>query len=653
MTNRKLLFILSLTLFLIAVGGLNVRALTITNVSVHPNPFSPNGDGVKDTTTISFIISDIPAELDRVIITFDAPIDSIDVVPDTGENKYIWDGSGLLESVYRFQIAALQFLFTIDDIDKIQIDLDNEIISEGLRQEFENNGISLSANATVFREEEGSRWLITDKNQKYAVRKEENKLNIYAVLANAFSSVIIDTDPPEIENVFVSLSPFSPNGDGINDVTEISFDISGTNPPGFVDNYAGTITFDSEESGSLEGSLPSKLPPFGVHLVVEPDSFAGEQISFTINGSYKGAYVVSSFTFPPPVRQVTEELYDKIDKEVTEISGATPGDTFNVDWVTGNAVVNIYSSDGAHIQTLRFKPFYGDRNNYHVRWEPTDLSDGVYTYRILAEDGAGNVSQRSGQIILSNSTMEISKLETSLSRIAPANEEHPQYQNTVITYNLSKAGIVTVKIFDPDDNLVKNLADGESKKEGAQSETWDGRDNEGGIVSKDEEATYTYVITAVDPLTSDTVKASGNIIVDNQPPQAPQLDSISPYRTKEEPTYYTNQDLITVIGTAEPGTTVQISVAGVLSGEAMASTITGEFSLSSVFLTEGMNRITAKALDSVANPSEESDSLYVQLDKTLPVTTTKDVPKGWQQEKVTVSLKAIDEDGGSGISTTY
>ena len=65
---------------------------------------SPNGDGVKDTTTISFVISDKPAELDRVTITFDADRNGlgvgndleIDVVLfDTGENKYVWDGRDL------------------------------------------------------------------------------------------------------------------------------------------------------------------------------------------------------------------------------------------------------------------------------------------------------------------------------------------------------------------------------------------------------------------------------------------------------------------------------------------------------------------------------------------------------------------------------
>ncbi|MBC8459219.1 MAG: T9SS type A sorting domain-containing protein [Deltaproteobacteria bacterium] len=73
--------------------------------------------------------------------------------------------------------SAAKFLFSVDL--KFQSDLDNDIVSEDLRQEFENNGISLSDNITVSIEEKGSRWLIIDKNKVYPVRKEESKLNIY------------------------------------------------------------------------------------------------------------------------------------------------------------------------------------------------------------------------------------------------------------------------------------------------------------------------------------------------------------------------------------------------------------------------------------------------------------------------------------------
>ncbi|MFQ6043543.1 MAG: FlgD immunoglobulin-like domain containing protein, partial [Candidatus Poribacteria bacterium] len=376
-----------------------------------------------------------------------------------------------------------------------------------------------------------------------------------------------------------------------------------------------------------------------------------EKIKFTLSGSYKGALVQRKFTVSSTngIRIGEEpsggDLYDTI-TSISDISGAADGDSVALEWFTGNAVVKIYSNDGIYIQTLNTIPIYiGDRENYHVRWgeKPYDVPDGVYTYKILAEDGTGNVSQRSGQIILSNSTIEILEHKPTPDRISPGNEDG-QYDETSINYNLSKTGFVTVKIFDSQDNLIKTLVDdGKPQEAGAQSKVWDGTDNDGNIVSEGEWAIYTYVITAVDPLTSETVKASGNIVVDNQSPErAPRLNPIPPY---------TNNDLITISGTAEAGATVQISVGDVLAGEVTASTTTGEFTLIEIPLNEGRNTITAVALDSVANKSDSSAPLEIQVDKTPPVTIVKNVPKDWRQD-VPVNLEAVDE-GGSGVLQTY
>lgn len=60
-------------------------------------------------------------------------------------------------------------------------DFNRDIIPEEVRQEFENNRISLSDRATVSAEEEGSKWLITDQEKTYTVIEEEGSLNIYEV----------------------------------------------------------------------------------------------------------------------------------------------------------------------------------------------------------------------------------------------------------------------------------------------------------------------------------------------------------------------------------------------------------------------------------------------------------------------------------------
>ena len=74
-------------------------------------------------------------------------------------------------------------LFSVDKA--LQTDLDSAVISQELRQEFENNMAPLLQHASISVEKPESEWLIIDKQNKksYRIRKEvdkeEEKLNIY------------------------------------------------------------------------------------------------------------------------------------------------------------------------------------------------------------------------------------------------------------------------------------------------------------------------------------------------------------------------------------------------------------------------------------------------------------------------------------------
>ena len=62
---------------------------------------------------------------------------------------------------------------------EFQSDLDNGIISEDLRQEFDNNKMPLSQDATISTSKPGRNWEIDNENTKYTVTKERDRLNIY------------------------------------------------------------------------------------------------------------------------------------------------------------------------------------------------------------------------------------------------------------------------------------------------------------------------------------------------------------------------------------------------------------------------------------------------------------------------------------------
>jgi hypothetical protein len=69
-----------------------------------------------------------------------------------------------------------------------QKDLDRGNISDGLRWQLKENGLSISDNATSKRK--GNEWLITDEDKAYIIKKEKGELNIYR------KTFLLDKDSP-------------------------------------------------------------------------------------------------------------------------------------------------------------------------------------------------------------------------------------------------------------------------------------------------------------------------------------------------------------------------------------------------------------------------------------------------------------------------
>jgi sec-independent protein translocase protein TatC len=76
--------------------------------------------------------------------------------------------------------ATAKFLFSAEL--EFQSDLDNGVISAALQREFKDNGLSLSPDVTISDRSviwKGKRWLITDNEGRYWVKKERGKLRVY------------------------------------------------------------------------------------------------------------------------------------------------------------------------------------------------------------------------------------------------------------------------------------------------------------------------------------------------------------------------------------------------------------------------------------------------------------------------------------------
>jgi len=103
----------------------------------------------------------------RRVYSFESEMELLDLAVDSQDNLYI------LVS----QPPSILFVTGSE----FQTDLDKKNIPEEFRQKFSDSDKPLSSNVKVVIEKKGIRWLIVDRDntETYAIRKEEDKLNIY------------------------------------------------------------------------------------------------------------------------------------------------------------------------------------------------------------------------------------------------------------------------------------------------------------------------------------------------------------------------------------------------------------------------------------------------------------------------------------------
>lgn len=84
-----------------------------------------------------------------------------------------------------------------------------------------------------------------------------------------------------------------------------------------------------------------------------------------------------------------------------------------------------------------------------------------------------------------------------------------------------------------------------------------------------------------------------------------------------DPPVATKEDKITLVGSAEPGSTVKLFVNGPEKQSTIAD-LAGVFTFTDIELIKGRNTIFAKAIDTNNNESPTSDTLLLDLDKEAP-----------------------------------
>jgi len=228
---------------------------TITNVRTSPTSFSPNGDGVKDRTRLSWTLSDAAARIDIEVERLDQPgslFRRIDLGPrPAGRDSIEWDGTDSLgaqlpDTIYTLRVS--QFEAVVDTlvataIASARVDtrapslpvFDTLADTAITNPSFALGGIASGADSVIlFRsgvpvdtnsvannppDFQFGVTLLTGDNI-FAAQAYDRAGNHSALTTSLVVTYVNTTD---ILSARVSPARFSPNGDGLVDSTRLSF----------------------------------------------------------------------------------------------------------------------------------------------------------------------------------------------------------------------------------------------------------------------------------------------------------------------------------------------------------------------------------------------------------------------------------------------
>ena len=494
---------------LIIMAGLNLMHaqdnVTITNVSINPNPFSPDNDGQRDNAYINYYLY-YPMTLanPQVELTIYRNNNVLDIVkqetiiPLNGLNQSVWDGK----------------------------DNANNTVSDG------NYGLQIKFN---------------------------NPEKIYKL----DQGIIVKTTYPTIEMISASPNPFSPNGDGYQDVQTVRTLIKnsdvhylGTIKINFADTTAMFVDYDSLKFFEDPNPIPYSD---GAYLFLSRPTQLGGVIdipanlkyNITVNGFTAG---ITSGTGLYKLGENYLRSYNSIGSgvgiEIDEFFGNSV-DYLAVYAMPGNMSFNAYNADGSDLSLNDMYPFYfGSFNDngldrrvidtsagrgYAINLGKeegqvpgTDIEDGNYLYRIIVSNEVETGIFASGEFIVNNNPINLSG-SINPNRISPQIVDGV-FDQTIIQYAPTEDAYITVKVWDSNNQLIKTIIQNQlNQKDVGNYVLWDGKNDAGTVVSHDDESLYRVEITAVDRYVNDDVASLNiDILVDNKAPDAASLSQTSP-----------------------------------------------------------------------------------------------------------------------------
>ena len=566
----------------------------VYNPNAYPpisNPyFSPNGDGKKDTTTISYSVTDesywrvnhlkqneVSIEVTGEIIKDGKMARKWTNKSPPGWQQVVWDG-------------------TMDDA-----------VPAGRQGRRTRDGIY------------SIKIIATDKALNTSV--------------NDSQWVVVDTTPPEIKNI-ASSGIFSPNSDGEFDADNLAFSLQDN----LSSDIASTIEVIDSESRVIAGPVEPRRLTAGSTLSSEwdgltvagwlaPDDTYRYRISaedLAGNSAVNDSTNIVVDTTPPQIINLTDNIsklqfkenYGSLDLKfkILESSGYA------------NVFASILDSKGSMIQNY---PIMAEADKqYQVSWNGKDsfgffVPDHSYIYyRLYAIDCVGNKKYLDsnqlirvetpytgvlGNIIYSpDGELKIiipqealtseAELSIEMRDTPPKSYKVDENDNITLTYELLPEGLKFSKpcqiLFHYDPSKLNIAGQSVLPFEYTDSNGWK---QLSGNFKND--------------VFNGFIDESGSFVIgaDLTPPEPPIVN---------QPKSPTTSDLITVYGAAEHDTTVSLNVNDILYAKDVHSP---DWTISNVDIVEGENIIYATAKDNSGNISQQSKKIIVFKDRTPPI----------------------------------
>jgi len=457
-------------------------------------------------------------------------------------------------------------------------------------------------------------------------------------------SVVVDTTPPEISNV-ASSGIFSPNGDGKFDTDTLNFGIS--------DNLSETVEAAIEVISPEGQSIWNKKEPRRLARLPDGQVAGSDSVSVVWDGTRDSGLAtrdgeyhyritttdqagnastssasITVDTTPPAITNVSTNPKNEV--TFTNTSGQLDF-SFRVS-EPANVGLTIYDSNHSLLHDAVTSAEPGA--NRTISWDGKDtfgefVPDNTYiNYTFAATDQVANsssyrpthvvrvntpVTGLAGNILYSPDGMvkiiipsgavpERAELYIDEYDTPSQSYRVGERDNVTITYRLGSRGSTNEVVFKKTPVLVMQYDTSVLKFENQTIELW----RRGSGWSRLFGNTSGNIYTAYVDKTSDFA-----LFADLTPPPPPVISQA------ESPTA---SEKITISGTAEPFSKVDLWINGLKRSPPVETGSSGSFSVE-IVLTEGVNTLRATATDQTGNESPVSETTMVVLDRTPPTIT--------------------------------